>query len=181
MYKRSILVMEILGQSLETLHAASSRKFSEKTVLMIDDQLIERLESLHRHDYIHRDVEVTFQHKPKMTYLAPLFIEYIQNKSEEGAAPYRTMSRTSMFCLEILLRINTIFLYYYSIKSMLLSTACPCRALHSSETEHSCIVAIFEMEIRVNCHKSGSRKIQRLIRVSLSTEFFSKRRKNYTF
>ena len=31
------------------------------------------------------------------------------------------------------------------------------------------------------CHKGGSRKIQRLIRVSLSTEFFSKRRKNYTF
>ena len=58
MYKRSVLVMEILGQSLETLHAASSRKFSEKTVLMIADQLIERLESLHRHDYIHRDVKV---------------------------------------------------------------------------------------------------------------------------
>ena len=50
--------MELLGQSLETLHAASSRKFSEKTVLMIADQLIERLESLHRHDYIHRDVKV---------------------------------------------------------------------------------------------------------------------------
>ena len=32
-----------------------------------------------------------------------------------------------------------------------------------------------------NCHICGSRKIQRLIRVSLSTEFFSKRRKNYTF
>ena len=31
------------------------------------------------------------------------------------------------------------------------------------------------------CHFCGSRKIQRLIRVSLSTEFFSKRRKNYTF
>ena len=58
MYKRSVLVMELLGQSLETLHAASSRKFSEKTVLMIADQLIERLESLHRHDYIHRDVKV---------------------------------------------------------------------------------------------------------------------------
>ena len=58
MYKRSVLVMEILGQSLETLHANSSRKFSEKTVLMIADQLIERLESLHRHDYIHRDVKV---------------------------------------------------------------------------------------------------------------------------
>ena len=58
MYKRSVLVMEILGQSLETLHAAHSRKFSEKTVLMIADQLIERLESLHRHDYIHRDVKV---------------------------------------------------------------------------------------------------------------------------
>ena len=71
MYKRSVLVMEILGQSLETLHAASSRKFSEKTVLMIADQLIERLESLHRHDYIHRDVKVTIQNTTKMTSLAP--------------------------------------------------------------------------------------------------------------
>ena len=57
---RSVLVMEMLGPSLEALHAASSRKFSEKTVLMIADQLIERLEALHRHDYIHRDVKVPF-------------------------------------------------------------------------------------------------------------------------
>ena len=35
--------------------------------------------------------------------------------------------------------------------------------------------------VTINCHFCGSRKIQRLIRVSLSTEFFSKRRKNYTF
>ena len=44
-----------------------------------------------------------------------------------------------------------------------------------------CVKLHRKVIVKRNCHFCGSRKIQRLIRVSLSTEFFSKRRKNYTF
>lgn len=51
------LVMEYLGPSLEDLHVYCECKFSLKTVAMLADQMIKRIEILHRNYLIHRDIK----------------------------------------------------------------------------------------------------------------------------
>jgi casein kinase 1 epsilon len=53
----NVLVMELLGDSLEMLFRECGRKFSVKTVVMIADQTIARLDVFHRHGLLHRDVK----------------------------------------------------------------------------------------------------------------------------
>ena len=53
----NILVMELLGKSLETLFQENNKKFSLKTVCMLAEQMITRLEYIHKKYILHRDIK----------------------------------------------------------------------------------------------------------------------------
>jgi hypothetical protein len=48
--------MDLLGPSIEDLFNFCQRQFSRKTVLMLIDQAIQRVQQMHEQSLIHRDV-----------------------------------------------------------------------------------------------------------------------------
>ena len=53
----NVLIMELLGQSLENLFQAQNKSFSIKTTCMLGIQMIDRIEYIHSRKLIHRDIK----------------------------------------------------------------------------------------------------------------------------
>ncbi|GJW85085.1 casein kinase 1-like protein 10 isoform X2 [Tanacetum coccineum] len=53
----NIMVIDLLGPSLEDLFSYCNRKLSLKTVLMLVDQLINRVKYMHQRGFVHHDIK----------------------------------------------------------------------------------------------------------------------------
>jgi len=106
----NILVMELLGKSLEDLFQLQKKKFSVKTVCLIALQILDRIEFVHNKNIIHRDIKpdnfvVGLDNKSHIIYILDFglskkyrssrtksHIPFIRNKKLTGTARYASIN-----------------------------------------------------------------------------------------
>eukprot|EP00818_Percolomonas_sp_WS_P010770 CAMPEP_0117445474 /NCGR_PEP_ID=MMETSP0759-20121206/5815_1 /TAXON_ID=63605 /ORGANISM="Percolomonas cosmopolitus, Strain WS" /LENGTH=374 /DNA_ID=CAMNT_0005237653 /DNA_START=162 /DNA_END=1283 /DNA_ORIENTATION=+ len=105
----NVMVISLLGPSLEDLFTLCSRKFSLKTVLMLADQFMKRVQILHQYGLIHRDLKpenllMGVGNQAHLVFLVDLglakryrdrlgmHIDYKDNKKLTGTARYASVN-----------------------------------------------------------------------------------------
>ena len=106
----NVLVMDLLGLSLEDIFVAGPGTFGLKTVLMLADQMLASLQYVHEKNFIHRDIKPdnfimgTDQHANQVyiidfglskKYRDPttkVHIPYVENKALTGTARYASIN-----------------------------------------------------------------------------------------
>lgn len=106
----NVLVMELLGQSLEDLLQSRKGRLPLKTVLLLADQMISRIEFIHSKNFLHRDIKpdnflMGINNKNNVVYVIDfglakkyrdsktnLHIPYREGKSMTGTARYASLN-----------------------------------------------------------------------------------------
>ncbi|KMZ68122.1 Casein kinase I-like [Zostera marina] len=106
----NVLVMDLLGPSLEDLFNFCNRKLTLKTVLMLADQMINRVEHSHTKSFLHRDIKpdnflMGLGRRANQVYIIDFglakkyrdtythrHIPYRENKNLTGTARYASMN-----------------------------------------------------------------------------------------
>jgi len=93
--RRNVLIMEMLGPSLEKIFNKRKKKFSLLTVIMIVEQILYRLEYIHSKNLIHRDMKpdnflIGKGNNNKLIYVIDLGLSKKYKESKTGLhIPYR--------------------------------------------------------------------------------------------